>query len=277
MMPVLFSVGPLVLYSGSVFLILSWLVASFTFWRTLKDEAVGEEKIFDCMFYMTIVGFAAARLGYVLLHWPDFQVNVVKIFALWVAPGLWFYSGLAGMFAVALMLSKQSKVRFSYIIDALAAAIAVSGIVASLGMLLEGSEVGKVTTMPLSVLFVGHPGLRHPYGLFTAIVFIILSVLFILMQRIALKRHLPYGTTGILFFLFLSIGLFSLEFLKDSPVYFRALTVNQWVLIALCTQALGALSVRLHFWSRVKPHVVKFTHPVKKYYDTISKRPSKGH
>lgn len=272
MLPVLFSFGSIVIYSGSIFLILSWMIASFVFWRNLRDEAIPEEKIFDCMFYITIVGVLSSRLGYVLLHWADFHDNLIKIFALWIAPGLWFYSGLFGSIFAMFILSSRLKVRLSYMVDAIAVAIALSGIVASIGMLFEGSEVGKITAWPLRVLFVGHPGLRHPYGLYESMVFLFLTIGTMLFSRFVSKRHLPYGTIGIVFFVFFSVVLFMLEYLKDSPVYLRGLSVNQWVLMLICTQAVAALWVRLRLWSVVRPQLTALLLSLKNYYDAISKR-----
>jgi prolipoprotein diacylglyceryltransferase len=272
MLPVLLSFGPFVLYSGSTCILLSWLAASFTFWKILKEDAVSEEKIFDFMFYITIVGLICARLGYVVLHAADFSHALLKIFALWVAPGLWFYSAFAGMVATAFFLSRRLKTRMSSVLDALAASIAVAGVVASIGTLLEGSEVGKITSHSFGVLFVGRPGLRFPYGLYESGIFLVLCLLYLGARRFIVKHHLPYGTAGIGIFMLTSVFLFLLEFIKDTPLYFRGLTINQWLLIGLFTQCVGAMWVRLGMWTHLKPKIASVVLPLRKKYDALSKR-----
>src|SRR3990172_8092450 len=94
MYPILLSVGPIHIFSLSVFLILAWSAWSFLFWRHLRAEGVGDERIFTLMFSATVVVFVASRAGFVATHWHLFSDNLLKIVALWVQPGLSLYSGI---------------------------------------------------------------------------------------------------------------------------------------------------------------------------------------
>ena len=57
-------------------------------------------------------------------------------------------------------------------------------------------------------------------------------------------EKLPYGIVGVRFFILYCVPMFVLEFLKDTRVYWVSLSANQWILIALFAEALGAFYVR---------------------------------
>jgi prolipoprotein diacylglyceryltransferase len=66
MAPILFSIGPIHLYSYSVFIILAWGIFSFLFWRMLRGDGVDEDKIFNFTFYSTLSAFVCARIFFVV-------------------------------------------------------------------------------------------------------------------------------------------------------------------------------------------------------------------
>jgi prolipoprotein diacylglyceryltransferase len=81
---------------------------------------------------------------------------------------------------------------------------------------------------------------------------------------------------GIWFFLWYSVLMFTLEFMKDSHVYLGSLTANQWILIGIFAECIGVGYVRGGGRESIRP----MTHAVhsfleekgKKLYGSISKR-----
>ncbi len=235
MLPVLFSIGSFHLYSFSIFLILAWCVWSFFFWRYLRNLAVKEDTIFDIMFYTTIVSFFVSRAFYVGTHIPLFSDGWLKVVALWVQPGLSFTGALIGGVIVSILLGLRYKVRIAYILDGLTHALSWSFLIASIGSFLDGSVVGKITTLPWAVRYIGHIGTRHPIQLYE-----ILGMAVI----IFICWHFRTIKTSIVFFLLFATAMFLFEFFVESDVYWGSLSVNQWVYVGIIGQAIGAFYVR---------------------------------
>lgn len=255
MYPLLLSFGGLRFYSMSVALVIAWIVFSFMFWRSLRNQGVGEEQIFDLTFYATLNAFVGARLGYVCSHWDIFYNHLLRIAVPWVSPGMSLYGGLLFGMLTLIYLSRRYKVRLGYIIDAFGLAFGVSFIVGAVGTLLDGSYIGLETRVPWAVRYVGHVGMRHPVQVYEIIAVLgIVLVLYFLAKRAALKKW-PYGLFGLWFFMMYTPIMFLLEFFKDTRVYLAHLRANQWVLVALFAETMGAFYVRGGGREAVRPFI----------------------
>lgn len=244
MFPILFSIGPVHIFSFSIFLVLSWVIFSFIFWKTLRRNVSDEQQVFDLMFYSSLVAIVASRLTFVVFHWSLFADTPLKIFAVWVQPGLSFYGALFGCIVTLLFKVRQYKLRLAFISDALAFSFPSALLVGEIGSLLDGTVIGKATNFPWAVRYVGHLGSRHPVQIYAMVILIVIISVLVLLQKKAEKDKWPYGLMGVWFFLLYSLSMFVLEFLQESSVYFSYLSANQWVLIAVFAQTLGAFYVR---------------------------------
>lgn len=244
MYPILFSIGPFHVYSFSLLIVLSWCVFSFIFWQILRAEAVGEEHIFDLMFYASLDALIISRIGFIAVHWNLFSDNYLKLAALWVQPGLSLYGGLIGGILTLVILCRSYKVRLGYIADALGLSLPGAFMVGSIATLLDGSEIGTLANIRWAVRYVGHVGLRHPVGLYAFFIFMLISVVVWCIYYRAKRDKWSYGMVGIWFFLLWSVTAFGLEFFKENAVYWKSLSANQWILIGIASQSLGAFYVR---------------------------------
>ncbi len=276
MYPILFSIGPIHIFSFSVFLVLSWLLFSFLFWRYLHTWGVSDESIFDLTFYQTIVALIGARGVFVLTHWNLFADAPLRIFALWIAPGLSLYGAFVGAIATVIYLGRSRGVRVGMLLDAIALLIAPVLFLGEIGSLLVGTEVVIMTDVSWAVRYAGHLGRRHPIQIYTMTLLVLLWVILLVLQKKAVQRKWPYGMVGIWFFLLFSPGMFLLELGKDGSVYWGALSVNQWILIGVFAEALGALYVRGGGREAIRPLVRRgvtgLTRSVGDMYAKISKR-----
>ncbi len=245
MFPLLFSIGSVSVYSISVAIVVAWLVFSFLFWRGLRDLGVAEERTFDLTFYATIAAFIGARTGFVLVNWDAFRTNPLRIAAIWVTPGLSLYGGLVAALLVLVFLSRRFKVRLGHVLDAFGPAFGWALIPGFIGAFLDGTYAGQPSaTVPWAVRYVGYPGLRHPVQAYElAAVLAIIATLWLLNAR-AVRQKWSYGMRGLWFFAMFSIAVFVLEFFKDTRVYWGGLRANQWVLVGLFAETLGAFYVR---------------------------------
>lgn len=244
MHPILFSIGPIQIFSFSVFLVLSWVLFSFVFWRYLHTWGVSDESIFDLTFYQTIVALVAARAVFVATHWSLFSDSMLKIFAVWVQPGLSFYGALVGAIATVIYLGRSRGVRVGMLLDAIALLAAPVFLLGEVGSLLDGAVVGVMTEMPWSIRYAGHIGRRHPVQLYAMVILLLLWIILLILQKKAISRKWPYGMVGIWFFLLFAPTMFLLELIKDGSVYWGSLTVNQWILLGIFAESAGALYVR---------------------------------
>ncbi len=244
MHPILFSIAGVSVFSLSVFLVIAWLVFSFVFWKLLRNVGVGEQRVFDLTFYSTIVSLISARVVFVLVNPVLFSDNFLKVAAFWVQPGLSLYGGLVGAMGTIVYLSRRYKVRLAFVLDAWAVAFPMALIVGEIGSLLDGTEVGKLFVSPWSILYIGHVGKRHPVQLYEIMVLVLLLVVMFIFQKKAEIGKWPFGLVGVWFFLLFSIFMFIIEFVKETGANFLRLNINQWILIAIFAESLGALYVR---------------------------------
>ncbi len=240
MYPVLLSIAGFGLSSFSIFFILAWSVFSFVFWKSLRDEGVGEEHIFDLTFYATIAALIGARLGFVVTHWEQFAGAILKIAALWVAPGMSLLGGLVVGLAVMVALGKRAKVRVGAILDAFSLAMPGALVVGEVGSLLDGSEVGKAANVAWAIRYVGLPEPRHPYQLYMVAALVVILIAVGWMSTRARQKKWALGSVGVGFFLLFASAIFGLEFVKDSHVYWYTLSANQWAALVLLCAAVGA-------------------------------------
>jgi len=254
MHPILIAIGHFHIYSLSVFFVLSWLVFSFLFWRELRTDGVDDDKIFDLMFYATLAGIVVSRAGFVVTHWNLFADTWLRIFAIWVQPGFTLYGAIAGTLITLVLLSRREKVRLGTVLDAFAMSFPGAMLIGLIGGLLDGSVVGKISHLPWAIRYVGVVGRRHPIQLYEILACIVMIVILWVLSQKSTKEKWAYGVVGVWFFLLFSVLMFPLEFAKESRVYWT-LSANQWILIALFAEALGAFYVRGGGREAIRPFI----------------------
>ena len=240
MYPILLSVSGFHVSSFSIFLILAWCVFSFIFWKSLRDEGVEEEHIFDLTFYGTLAAFVAARLGFVAFHFDQFGGTLLKTVAIWVSPGLSLLGGVFAALVAMISLGKRTKVRMGSILDAFGLALPGAFILGTVGSLLDGSDVGKIAALSWSIRYVGLPELRHPYQIYQIVSLVVIIVVIGYLTSQARSKKWALGSVGVVFFLLWPIAIFALEFFKDSRIYWYRLSANQWAALVLFSAASGA-------------------------------------
>ncbi len=244
MFPLLFSIGPVHIYTISVLVVCAWLVFSFIFWKQLRGNGIDEEKIFDLTFWATIWGAMVARIVYVVLNWKDFSGAWLKVPAIWVAPGFSLYGAFVGALLCLVVLSKVKRIRLGYILDAVAYAFPVAIIVGLTGAFFDGSVPGVLTNLPWAVRYSGETGLRHPVQIYEILILSIVIYLVFRLQQRGKKEKWPFGAVGVWFLLLYTVPMFILEFFKATHVYWISLRANQWILLAMFAESTGAFYVR---------------------------------
>lgn len=251
MYPILFSLGPISIYTSHLFAIFGWCVFSFLFWKELRSQGILEERIFDLTFYGTVVGGLFARIGFVILYPQLFQPSVLLIGAFWVQPGLWLYSGLLGVLLTFYYLSKKYNIRFAHVFDAFAISLPWTLIPISLGLFFQGSELGRVSNAVWALGYPAIDGKRHPVQLYEVIALLLLGFITIILHKRSLNKKWSAGLLGATIFTLITPVLFSLEFFKEARVYIYGITVNQWILILVFAESMGSLIIKLRFMEKL--------------------------
>jgi prolipoprotein diacylglyceryltransferase len=271
MMPTFFQLGRPMFDIEPIMLVIAWVVWSFLFWRNLRDLAVQEDKIFHMMFASTLVGFLTARLMYVVMHWGLFSETVLRIFTLWIEPGMAVIPMLMSVVAILMTQSRLFGIPRSYTIDAFAKSFGVAYIIGCFGGLTSGFIIGKLADLPFAIRYLSAEGLRHPVQMYEIIflffLLLFLNVFFVGKIPIHERKH---GMFAVWFFLLFSLGLFFIEMTKENSVYWGKLTANQWMLVGIGSESTGVLFVWGHAGKTIKMIA-------RRIYSAISHRFDRNH
>jgi prolipoprotein diacylglyceryl transferase len=221
------------------------ILGYFVVRRMFRKEGVPDEKLDSLVLYVILATIVGARLGHVIFYGPywgadgyfSHPYNIIKI---WEG-GLASHGGaFAILFALWIFSKRISKKPYLWILDRIAAPVAIAGMFIRLGNLVNSEIVGKVTDVPWGFKFIYHSGsippeifqitwedvmVRHPSQLYESIAYflIFITLMILYWKRQAWKRE------GVVFgwFLILVFGArFLLEFTKEPQVTER----GEWLL-----------------------------------------------
>ncbi|MBI2010557.1 MAG: prolipoprotein diacylglyceryl transferase [Candidatus Chisholmbacteria bacterium] len=241
MYPVLFSLGPIIVSTYGVFLVMAFLVGAFVVWKKGREEHFEEEDLFDATLLATFWGLVGARLVYVLLHLSEFGINPVRILGLTRFPGLSFFGALFGGVVAVVLYGRAKKWDVFETLDLFTLGMVAGQVVGLLGAFLNGTGFGIRTNLPWAVSFPGVEGSRHPTQLYAAgllvVVFLFLNKVFAEYRTYEwYKGSANTAASGLTFFSYLTLwGLISLGagFLTPSSFY--------WLGLPLLTFASGPM------------------------------------
>ncbi|MBI2148839.1 prolipoprotein diacylglyceryl transferase [Candidatus Woesearchaeota archaeon] len=244
--PVLFDLGPIQIRYYGVLYALAFLVGYFILKKLAKYFKIKEEYVDDYLPYIIIADIVGARLFEVLFYDPEYYfANPLKIFAVWEG-GLASHGAIIVIILATIYFCKKRSLSFYNFADFISIPIALGASFIRIGNFLNSELVGKITTLPWAVKFLGHEGLRHPVQIYQAIGHIIIFIILLSMIKIKNKKE------GIMFWslLFLdSIFRFFTEFYKDLPVdygfIYLGLNLAQWASILIIIISIKPLYDRI--------------------------------
>jgi len=246
MFPVLFSIGPVTVYTFGFLLGTGFFLASFLIWRRLRELGRQEEKIIDLLVIGGLWGLFFSRLFYIGQNFAKFGFSFNRWLLLGRYPGLSFWGALLGFFLALARFSKKQKADFWQLADEISFGILPFLILAQLGCFFDGCLLGRQTSMPWGMYFPGSLLRRQPVSLF-AVVFLLLIWFFLLRieRRWRMWEWYKSKASGFVFLVFLGLLLgvsLLLAFWQDIQVYFF------WLQISL--SFLGLLIIGFVFYRR---------------------------
>jgi len=262
LIPKLFQIGPIPVYSYGLMLGISFIVASILFNKEIKRKKFGENVAVNITFIALIGGIVGAKLLYVIEDWNSIMSQPAsKIFSsegIFSPAGLTWYGGFILATLLIYLYVRAKKIPFLQICDAAAPSLAIGYGIARVGCHLSGdgdygvpvSEFASWVpwgtdyskgTVPPSVAFRGteiaqkfggvvpNNTLCHPTPIYELILgIIIFSILW--SKRRTIKEN------GKIFFLYLilsGIARFLIEFIRLNPKIFLGLTEAQLISLIL--------------------------------------------
>jgi len=242
MLPVLFSLGRLNIYTYGVLVAAGVLLGFVVFERESRRLGIDRQRVSDLSFWAALSGFLGARLTFVLLHFGEYRGDPLRILKLWEG-GLVLYGGLIPAVSVALLLMRHWDLPWRRVLDASSAGMALGFGLGRLGCFAAGCCYGRPTDLPWGVVFsdprsLAPLGVRlHPTQLYEA--------LFFLLAFLLIRRFRPEGRGFGFFGLLLSYSIFRFlnEFLRGDPRrIILGLSHNQWIMLGVLGFSLFMLS-----------------------------------
>ena len=237
MLPVLFRIGPVAVYSYPVVLLLAFLSGSALARWYLRRSGVPVSMATDLALAAAVGGIVGARGLHVAGHWTEYARHPLWILML-QRGGMVFYGGLIGGAAAVAALAISRRLPGARIADAAALAVPLGSAVGRVGCFLNGCCAGRPTNGPLGVSFPDSTAHVLPTQLIDAAANgLILAVLL----HVAVRMRPRDGMLWWIFLMLYAVTRFSVELLRVNPQLALGMTEAQWISMAL----LGAGSVGL--------------------------------
>ena len=241
MLSVIFSSGPLTIYTLGFLMTVGVFLESFIIWRRLKDLGLKEEKVLDFIIVTLLLGFILARFLFIIQNFPKFGFS----FPHWVLfmryPGFSFWGWILGLVVSLRWFAKKEKWDLFRVADEVTFGALPFLILMQLGQFLDGSGFGRFTNMPWGIYSSGSLLKRHPLSLFAAILLLLIWFLLIKAERHWRTwdwyKNKESGFISLSAFTLVLFYNIPLAFLSDSKVYFYWLGIGITIVFFLISTA----------------------------------------
>lgn len=215
--PIIVDLGFIQLRWYGLLFALSFLIGLELVKRMFKVDDVPESWLDKLFIYVVIGAVVGARLGHVFFYeWDFYSQNLGEIYKIHKG-GLASHGGAMGIFLALWLYSKYvSKKSMLWIMDRLAAPVALAAGLIRLGNLMNSEIIGHATDKPWAFVFTAVDDVaRHPVQLYEAILYL-LAFAYLLY---AYWNNKDGKQDGYFFGLFMAIvftARFCMEFFKES-------------------------------------------------------------
>ena len=229
MHPIFLKIGSYEIRWYGVMIAIAVLTGVFYAWREAKKEGIDEDKYFDFVIWVIIVGIIGARVVFVLANNPLFYLtHPLEILKIWHG-GLAFFGIVIFGFLFTYFYWRRFGL-FYKILDIAAPALALGFGIGRIGCFLNGCCYGKPTSVPWAVVF-HDPASFGPIGIPIHPTQLYLSasgfIAFFILNKVK-KRIKVEGGLFVLFLVLYSIWTFIIEFFRGDHMPIFGLTNGQW-------------------------------------------------
>lgn len=144
MHPVLFHLGPLTIHTYGFLIACGFLVAVAVIKRLSGRSGLDVDRVLDLTFWGLLVGFAGARLLFVITRLSTFVADPISVFRIWEG-GLVFFGGPLAVVPFVIWYSKKHKLPMWRVMDVLAPGLAIAHVIGRFGCIAAGCCYGRPT------------------------------------------------------------------------------------------------------------------------------------
>jgi len=243
-------IGPLNLaprWYGLLFA-LGFLVGFYLMQRVFRREEKPVQDLDFLLIYLLLGTIIGARLGHILFYHPGYYLlRPVEIIKIWEG-GLASHGGLLGVpFAIWLYSRRRDDQPFVWLLDRLAAPVALTGSFIRLGNFFNSEILGVPTDLPWGVIFERAARLRpdveavplHPVQMYESISYLLISaVLWGLYRRYG--KETPRGLLiGLFFTLVFGVRIVLEVFKREQAAFEAAMPMSMGQLLSIPAVLLG--------------------------------------
>jgi phosphatidylglycerol:prolipoprotein diacylglycerol transferase len=192
MHPILYSFGPITLYTYGLLVSVGFLTAFVLFLLDLKRRSMSTDTGIDFAFWVLLSAIIGSRLIYVLLNFSYFGRYPLKIFMIWEG-GLVWYGAFLGALAAILIYFRIKKLDGWLWADIAIPYVALGQAIGRIGCLMAGCCYGRPTSLPWGITFtvseIAPTGIAlHPTQIYESLFnFMIFAVLFFRRNKTTFK------------------------------------------------------------------------------------------
>ena len=236
------------------------ILGYFVIRKMFKQENISNELLDKLVMYMVPATVIGARLGHVFFYGPywgpeGYLSNPIEIFKIWEGGLASHGAAIVILLALWYFSNKVIKRPYLWMLDRIAAPVAIAGAFIRLGNLVNHEMVGYVTDVPWGFRFLHHDCMnlidgqylcewsvipvRHPANLYESLAYFLSFgiLMFLFWKKHAWKKQgMVFGTFLILIFGF----RFLIEFVKESQTdndsmvdVSTGLNTGQWLSVPL--------------------------------------------
>ena len=249
MHPILFSLGPITIYTYGVLAAAGFLLGLWWAYRQAPRAGFDPRVIWNLGVYGILVALVCSKLWYIVSMWDYFIADPRAIFSMetFQSAGT-FYGGLVGGVAWVLFYAWRQKLPLLGVFDLCSAPVALGHSIGRVGCFVAGCCYGKPTSLPWGVTFTNPIAARisgtplnislHPTQLYEAGAEFLN---FLLLVWLGTRQKFSGQLLGAYFVLY-GLERGTIEFLRDDPgrtlMFHDSISLMQLVSLALiCTGA----------------------------------------
>jgi phosphatidylglycerol---prolipoprotein diacylglyceryl transferase len=237
MIPVLFQLGPLRLYSFGAMLALAFLAAGAVVEDGLERRGLDRGHVTPIVLWAAVGGVLGSRVLALANEWQAFLAAPIE--RLVTGAGFVWYGGLLGGFIAVSAYIAIRRLPWLVVVDALAPGLALGQAIGRVGCQLAGDgDWGTVSTLPWAMAYpraifgwdLPAGVLVHPAPVYESLLY---SAIFLVLLRASRQEdRLAPGSVLFGYLILSGVARFLVEFVRIEPRLWLGLTEAQWFGIA---------------------------------------------
>jgi phosphatidylglycerol:prolipoprotein diacylglycerol transferase len=226
LLPYLFKLGPITVYSWGLSLSIAIIAGTLVGLKLARRIGMNSEQVVDFALSLVVGGIVGARLFFVFVYEPEYYLKEpLQIFALWNG-GMVYYGAFLGGLVTGTWYVVRHKMPFWTLADLVALPLILGYSIVRIGCFLNGCCYGKLTTSFLGVMFPQVDEVsRYPTQIFSSLFGFALFVFLMWLY----ERKKFEGQVFLSLVIFYSIGRIVIEAFRENLVVFAGITVSQLV------------------------------------------------